>query len=82
MTMTKRQYRAFLNLMMSADPWPASKDDYDEMDRYADRTAADRGYKGWIEAFHRFLIPCEICHGSGGGNNDPCSNCGGKGYLE
>ena len=26
--------------------------------------------------------PCEICHGSGGGNNDPCSKCGGKGYLE
>ena len=26
-------------------------------------------------------LECEICKGTGGSNNDPCSNCGGKGTI-
>lgn len=25
---------------------------------------------------------CIICHGTGGGNNEPCDECGGLGYYE
>ena len=34
-----------------------------------------------LRAFRERFV-CEICHGTGGGNNDPCSNCGGEGYLQ
>lgn len=29
-------------------------------------------------------VECEICHGKGSttDHHDPCSNCGGKGYIE
>lgn len=26
-------------------------------------------------------VECEICHGSGGWDDDPCTNCGGHGWL-
>ncbi len=81
--MNDKQYRAFLNLMMCSDPWPASDEDHFELEHYAERKAADKGYKNWIEAHHYFpdKIPCDICKGQGGGNNDHCSNCQGKGFI-
>ena len=29
-------------------------------------------------------VECDICHGEGSttDHHDPCSNCGGKGYIE
>lgn len=27
------------------------------------------------------IVLCEVCRGTGGGNNEPCSECSGNGYL-
>ncbi len=36
------------------------------------------------EAIRGVIKPCSICHGEGSttDHHDPCSNCGGKGYIE
>jgi hypothetical protein len=78
--MNDSEYRSFLNLLMCSDPWPASAFDALSLEGLALSEALKRGYPDWIEAYHRHQINvCEICKGTGGVDNEPCSNCQGKG---
>jgi len=64
--MKDRQFRAFLNLMMCSDPWPASKEDQVTLEHLAQVESHERGYTDWIEAYHKEpQIPiCPECGGS------------------
>jgi len=53
--MTEQEFRALLNLFMSADPWPASTEDHTVIEDMLNKEAEAHKYDGWIEAFHGFL---------------------------
>lgn len=51
--MTDEQYRAFLDLMMCADPWPCPRGEgQSTLSELADQEAKVRGYENWIIAYH------------------------------
>ena len=51
--MTNRQYRAFLDLLMVADPWPVEdEENHQIMIDMANDEAEKRGYTDWIDAYH------------------------------
>lgn len=54
--MTDKEFRSFLNLMMVSDPWPLDEDEVEKviLTKFANDQARIRGYRDWIEAFHRF----------------------------
>lgn len=56
--MSRFEFRAFLDLLMCSDPWPVADkgagDGHDLMLQLADRHARDRGYEGWVDAYHKF----------------------------
>ena len=54
--MTDIQFRALLDLTMVSDPWPLEygKDDIDDL---LDGEARERGYSGWVPAYHDFDHP-------------------------
>jgi hypothetical protein len=54
LTMDAREFRALLDWFMCSDPWPVSGDESHElMMEWIDRAAKSRGYKDWVEAYHR-----------------------------
>jgi len=52
--MTGIEFRAFLNLMMCSDPWPAGTVDSKVLEELADKESRLRGYDSWYVAFHEF----------------------------
>lgn len=56
--MTDLEFRYFLDLLMCADPWPVEGDNAASeatLKNFADEQARQRGYAGWIDAYHRLL---------------------------
>jgi hypothetical protein len=51
--MNEQEFRAFLNLMMCSDPWPASDQDHAELMNFAERCSVAMGYRDWVEAYHQ-----------------------------
>lgn len=49
------EYRALLDLLMCADPYPAPTGEA-AIKEFADRKARYHGYNDWVEAYH-FFIP-------------------------
>lgn len=53
-SMDDREFRALLDWFMCSDPWPVEGgDSHDLMSDWLNRAAKSRGYKDWVEAFHR-----------------------------
>ena len=48
------EFRAFLDLLMCADPYPVDSGDA-AVKGYANQLAVDRGYTDWIDAYHRHV---------------------------
>lgn len=51
--MSDSEFKAFLTLLMSADPSPLSEPEDKILRDFADREARSRDYTDWIDAFHR-----------------------------
>lgn len=51
--MTHRQFRAFLDFLMNADPWPEAVD-HNTIRSLADDLSQSMGFSDWIDAYHRF----------------------------
>lgn len=49
--MNDDEFRTFLDLLMVSDPWPLEYGN-EQMTDFADSQARDRGYDGWIVAYH------------------------------
>lgn len=49
------EFRALLTFLMASDPSPAPEYDSD-MVALANRLAEERGYDGWVEAFHQHVV--------------------------
>lgn len=54
------EFKALLNLFMSADPFPASEEDHEKLLVLLNRESQRRGYDGWIEAFHDWGKPKSV----------------------
>ncbi len=55
--MSRGEFRAFLDLLMCADPYPDSNTENEEvMRRFANMHARGYGYEDWIDAYHRFTV--------------------------
>lgn len=50
--MSHETFRAFIDLLMVSDPWPA-KVKKRPLIRWADNEARSWGYRDWIEAYHK-----------------------------
>lgn len=53
--MSDKVFRAFLNLMMCSDPWPAGEEDHGCLITIADHESRLRGFDSWIAAYHDFV---------------------------
>jgi hypothetical protein len=51
--LTDDELRSFCNLFMASDPWPASEEDRAVIDALLDEESKARGYRDWIEAYHK-----------------------------
>jgi hypothetical protein len=49
--MTRIEFRAFLSLLMCADPWPAGNEDHEIIVAWADKRAQEFGFANWITAY-------------------------------
>lgn len=58
--LTQNEFVALMNLMMTADPFPAADRDEEIIERLLASEAARRGFGGWYEAYHEM----------GGGNRE------------
>ena len=57
--MTDKEFRALLDLIMRADPWPVENDggaNQAIIESFANVEAAKRHYDGWIEAYRKFTV--------------------------
>jgi hypothetical protein len=51
--MTREQLRAFVYLLMCADPWPVDDENNQLIvDAFADEEAMRHGFNDWVEAYH------------------------------
>lgn len=55
--MNKKQFRAFLDILMCADPWPVLGEEGAEGQKilkdWANEQARMFGYEDWVDAFHQ-----------------------------
>lgn len=51
--MTRREFRAFLDLMMCSDPFPDSVD-RNLIENFLNKESIIMGFPDWIEAYHDF----------------------------
>lgn len=58
--MTDHEFRALMSLVMSADPSPVSPDVDAVVTGLLDREAVERGFDGWVTAYHEFSPSDEI----------------------
>lgn len=55
------EFRAMLDLFMCCDPWPVPDDcdgeeNHKTITEMLNRKARQRGYEGWVDAYHEFKL--------------------------
>jgi len=56
--MDRYEFRAFLTLIMSADPWPVDdgcNSNQTILISFANKESVKYGYINWLDAYHRFI---------------------------
>lgn len=51
--MDATEFRAFLDLLMCSDPYPCEGEE--DVKHAANRMARERGYDGWLDAYHQHV---------------------------
>jgi hypothetical protein len=54
--MTKVEFKAFLDLLMSSDPSPLTDEQDLALQAFADAEAKRHGFQDWIEAYHMVKV--------------------------
>ena len=52
--MKANEFRALLVLIMCSDPWPVDDRNQELIEAMANREAIERGFTGWVDAYHKF----------------------------
>jgi hypothetical protein len=55
--MNDQELRALLDLLMCSDPYPTCDRGEEILKALARRESINRGYDGWIDAYHRMGVP-------------------------